>query len=110
MGIAPGKNFVNGPVRVGIHFEREDGSDVDPATVRLKTMSPSGAETTYAYGTDDEVVQVDTGDYYADLTPDEAGRWRYRWYTTGVNTTAVLENDFVVQDSAFYDSWPSDYL
>lgn len=109
MGIAPGRNYVNGVVRVGIHFEQEDGTDVNPTTVSVKVRSPSGAETTYVYNTDDEVSQVDTGDYYLEITPTEAGRWHYRWYTTGSSTTAVLEGDFLVQHSAFYDDAISDY-
>jgi hypothetical protein len=109
MGLAPGKDYINSPVRVGIHFENSDGDDIDPTTVGFKTKSPSGIETTYVYGTDSEIAQIDTGDFYAEVTPDEAGRWFYRWYTTGTNKTIAQEGNFLIQDSPFFDSWPVDY-
>lgn len=109
MAMRPGKYYVNSPLRLTVNFQDDDGDDTDPTTVLIKVMSPSGVETSYTYLTDDEVQQVDAGDYTADITPDEAGRWRYRWETTGSGTTLAEEGDFLVQYSAFYDSPFSDY-
>lgn len=110
MAFRPGKHYVNSPIRLTINFQTDEGVDTDPSTVTLKLRSPCGIETSYVYLTDDEVQQTDAGDYTCDVTPDEAGRWQYRWETTGTGTTIAEEGDFLVQYSAFYDTWPtSDY-
>ena len=109
MAFTPGKYYVNTVVRLTVNFEEDDGDDVDPTTVTFKTMSPSWVETSYVYGTDDEVQKASVGNYTADVTPDEAGRWRFRWETTGTGTTIAVEGDFLVQYSAFYDDVFSDY-
>lgn len=112
MGLAPGRIYAGSPVRVGAHFEEDDGDDVDPTTVTFKLRSPLGVETTYVWGTDDEVVKEDTGDYYAVVTPDQGGRWLWRWQTTGTDKTIAFEGDFVVQDSqfsGFESDWTLDY-
>lgn len=106
--LTPGRIYINTSLRLYVNLQDEDGVDVDPTTVLIKTKSPAGAETTYTYGDDDEVGKSSVGDYYVDLTPDEAGRWRYRWETTGTDTTIAVEGDFLVQASAFYDD-NSDY-
>lgn len=104
MAFKPGKYHVNSPIRLSITFEEDDGDDIDPTgSVILKTRSPSGTETTYTYGTDDEIQRVATGQYTGDFTPDESGRWFFRWETTGVATTFATEGDVLVQASAFYD-------
>lgn len=106
--LTPGDNYVNSPVTIAANFQTRDGDDVDPDTVTLKLFSPSQTETSYVYQTDDELVRVDTGDYYIDVTPDESGRWFYRWETTGANKTIGLEGSFVVKASVFYDDAASD--
>jgi len=99
----PGKFYVNTVMRLEATFENDDGTAVDPDTVKFRTYAPSGATATYTYGDDDEVQRESTGNYTADITPDEAGRWHYRWETTGTGTTIALESDFLIQESAFFD-------
>lgn len=94
--VAPGT-----PFRVTVTFQDESGTGIDPDTVVLKTMSPCGTETTYTYGTDAEVQRETTGQYLGDITPDRAGRWRFRWESTGTETTTVIEDSFIVQASKF---------
>ena len=98
--LAPGKHYVNAPITLAVHLEDEAGNDYDPTTVTLKTLDPFGAMLSYVYGTDNEIGRVDSGNYTGDITPDSAGRWRYRWETTG--GVVVEEGDFLVQDSGFY--------
>ena len=109
MALAPGKHYVNSPIRLRVNFTDDDGNDYDPETVTFKTFSPAQVETSYVYGTDSEVTRIDSGNYAADITPDEGGRWLFRWQST--NGVIALEGDFLVQDSAFYPAWPdnSDY-
>ncbi len=104
--LRPGKLYVNTTVRININFQDEDGVDVDPATVTFKTLSPSCVEATYVYLTDTAVGKSSVGDYFADVVPDEAGRWSYRWVTTGTGTATAFEGAFLVQDSAFFRHWP----
>jgi hypothetical protein len=101
----PGKNYVNSPVRLGFHMEDQALGDVDPVTVKCSVLSPSGTKTTYVYGTDSNVYRLDTGDYTCDVTPDRAGRWHYRWETTGAGRTLALEGNFLVQKSEFFDGY-----
>lgn len=109
MAFRPGKNYVNSPLRLAINLQDSDGNDTDPATVSLRLLSPFGVETIYVYLTDDELQKTDAGDYTCDVTPDQAGRWHYRWETTGTGTEIKEEGDFLVQYSPFYDTWSSDY-
>ena len=102
--LTPGKYYINTSMRLTMAFEDADGNDVDPTTVTFKTMSPSWVETSYVYGTDDELLRASEGHYTADIVPDEAGRWHFRWVTTGTGTTIAIEGDFLVQDSAFFQN------
>lgn len=102
MAAWPGRHYVNDLVRIETNFQNVDGTALDPTTVTLLTMSPSGTETTYTYA-DGEVTRESAGVYYYDLTPDESGRWAWRWQTTGSGTTMAYEGSIVVQYSPFFD-------
>ena len=108
--LAPGRQYVNSPIRIGAHFEDDGGTDIDPTTVTFRLMSPQGVETSYVYGTDAEVVKIDTGDFYAEVTPDESGRWFWRWQTTGTNKTLAFEGNFLVQYSQFIEGVRRAYM
>lgn len=103
MALVPGKYYVGSVVRLTINYQNDAGTDVDPTTVAIRVMSPCGVQTTYTYGTDAEVGKSSVGDYYADITPDETGRWHYRWVSTGAGTTLVEDGRFQVQGSPFDD-------
>lgn len=107
--LSPGKHYVNSPIRLTVNLGDAAGNDIDPTTVVFKTIDPAGGEESYTYGTDSELTRINTGDYAADITPDSAGRWLFRWETTG--GAIALEGDFLVQDSVFYP-WDgtSDYV
>ncbi len=68
---------------------RVDGDLVDPATVLLSITAPSGTTTNPA------PTQTETGKYRHIVTADEAGRWRYKWTTTG--PAGVTHGSFIVQ-------------
>ena len=101
--LAPGRRYINSPIALTANFQSAAGSDVDPTTVTLRLMDPLGVETTYVYGTDDELVRDNSGDYTATVTPDSSGRWFFRWQTTGTNLIVASEGNFLVQASPFYD-------
>lgn len=88
-------------VRVTALFEDEDGVDVDPATVTLTVVSPSGVTTAYQYGgSPDTVTKASVGNYYADLTADERGDWHYRWTSTGTGA-GVQDAQFMISPTRF---------
>lgn len=107
MLINPGLNFNSGTVRINALFQDASEVAVDPTTVTFRTYSPSGSQASYEYGTDAEVVKVETGVYYAEISPDAAGRWYYRWETT--SPVIADEGDFIVQRSPFFDGMQDAY-
>ncbi len=101
--LRPGKIYPGTAVRVAINFTNDDDTDTDPTGVTFVLRNPSGTETTYVYGTDDEVVKESTGDYYVDVTPDRGGRWFYKWVSSGAGQVLAPEAWIDVQESAFND-------
>lgn len=73
-----------------------DDAATDPANVFATVQDPSGNQNDYTYGVDAELVKSATGIYYFDKTVDEAGLWRYRFYSTG-SGIAAQENAFTVR-------------
>jgi hypothetical protein len=106
----PGPRYINSPLSERVQFQNDSGTDVDPTTVIFKTCSPSGVAASYVYGTDGEVEKESVGDYVATVTPDEAGRWFFRWESTGTDKTIALEGTFLIQTSVFFDSPFTDYI
>ena len=70
--------------------------NTDPTTVTAKVKDPSGVETSYVYGVDEEVVKSAAGIYYIDVTTDENGLWYFRFEGTGT-CVAVEESAFRVR-------------
>lgn len=77
-----------------VHLERTvevDGNLTDAATITVTIQKPDGTLTTPATPTRDSL-----GTYHYDYTPAAAGRYVYRWVTTG--PVAAAEGDFEVTD------------
>ncbi len=104
----PGDIDVGSDVQLTVEFTDQDGVATNPTTVLFRTRSPCGIETTYTYGTSDELQRPSTGNYIATFNVDEAGTWEARWVTTG--PTIELRERFNVRGSWFdqYNGW-SDY-
>lgn len=75
-------------VRVQTTFSDIDGNATDPGAIYFKFTDPSGNATTYTYGADAELVKSTTGVYYVDVDCDEAGVFRWRFYSTGAGQAA----------------------
>jgi hypothetical protein len=86
-------------VRVTAEFEDENGAAIDPTTITLKTMDPSGNIATYTYagGT---VTKAAVGSYYKDVDADEEGDWHCWWESTG-SGQAAEPTQFVVEPTPF---------
>jgi hypothetical protein len=88
-------------VRVTGLFEDDAGTDIDPATVTLEVLSPSGVVSTYVYqGSPDTVERDSVGNYHVDVTANEIGDWFYVWTSTGTGQGAE-EGQFMVAPSHF---------
>lgn len=107
--LEPGKIYVGTEIRLTAEFKDSAGTAIDPDTVTFKTFSPSRTEASFVYGTDSEVQKASTGNYTADIVPDEAGRWFVRWETTGTGKVITLEDNFIVRKSVFVDDPLADY-
>jgi len=110
--LEPGKIWPGTALRIEVDFTDADGDPVDPTTVTFKTHSPCGDIASYVYLTDAEVGKSAVGSYYADITvptSNSAGRWGFRWETTGAGTTIADEGNFIVQLSKFFDNDSCDY-
>lgn len=81
-------------VRLSASFS-VSGSAVDPATVTLTVMDPSGNSDEYTYAAS-QITKVTTGSYRKDISADEAGDWHYRWESTGTGQASEL-GQFMVE-------------
>lgn len=77
------------PVRLEVSFVDLDGLPVDPDTVAVEVLKPSGSRVTYTFQEVPEVVfRTAVGEYHAIVEIDEAGDWHYDWVSTGVGQAA----------------------
>lgn len=107
--LTPGRYYPGSPIVHDVEFVDAMGNHVDPTTVTAKLTSPSGRQTTFAYGTDANVTKSSIGIYAMEHTPTESGRWHLRWESTGTGTTIATETQFNVQYSKWYDTTVGDY-
>jgi hypothetical protein len=87
-------------VRVFGEFRNLAGALIDPTNLSIKFTNIDGVVTTYIYGTNAELARDSTGIFHADLVANLAGRWYYRWQSTGVGQGGQ-EGEFVVESGAF---------
>lgn len=76
---------------------------LDPDVVNLSVLSPASVLTTYTYGVDVSIIQEDVGIYYSDISADEAGRYYYRWWSTGDGQAATEKYFEVLEAQAVED-------
>lgn len=60
-----------------------EGVLIDPAAVYAVIRPPVGNLVTYHYGADAQLVRASLGVYYFDLDLTMAGKWFYKFYSTG---------------------------
>jgi hypothetical protein len=88
-------------VKFSVAFTDENGTAADPSIVTFKHKGPGGTVTTYVYGTDAELVQESTGNYYVLWTLTGEGHHYARFEGSGT-LVAADETEVRVLDSAFY--------
>jgi hypothetical protein len=70
-------------IKTSAVFKDVNDALVDPADVKILTKDPDAIVTTLVYGTDVELVKDSTGNYHAFVTLDKAGKWIFRWESSG---------------------------
>jgi hypothetical protein len=93
--------YVGDLVRISATWTNAAGSVTDPTAVLAKYRDPAGTVTTYTYGTDTELVKDSTGIYHVDIDADSAGKWLYRFYSTGPGQASSSIGEFIVFVSEF---------
>lgn len=73
-------------------FHDADGDLADPTVVKLVWLIHD-EETTWVFGTDEEIVQDSTGLYHADIPVTAVGTYRFRWEGSG-SLVAAEEGSF----------------
>lgn len=77
-------------VRMTATFTDLDGNNADPTTVTCTVEDPDGTTSTPT------VQNPNVGVYYADISPDQAGKWWFRFDGTGA-LVAAEEGSFAVR-------------
>ena len=86
-------------LRVTVAWTNQAKEAADPTTVTLLVFTPDGIEHVYTYAKG-EVEKSSTGNYYKDITIDQAQTWYYRWAATGT-VTATEPGGFYVKAHKF---------
>lgn len=105
MALQPGRIDVGSEMQFTVAFTDQNDVPTDPTTVVFRSRSPSGVESTYTFGSSDEIQNPSTGNYTATITLDEAGKWELRWQATG--PTFALKEIAYVQTSDFNEYQPA---
>jgi hypothetical protein len=87
-------------VRLTGNFKDVNNVLTDPSIITLEVIDPALKQTNYVYGIGNQIVKSSTGIYYTQTSPDQSGKWQYRWLGTGAVTTAEA-GFFYVRASAF---------
>lgn len=95
----PIETFVTGNlVRVSMTLKDSAGTLIDPTGLTFTYKPPTGNATTWTFGVDSELVKDGVGLYHADIDANQAGKWRYRWESTGTGQ-AAKEGEFEITKS-----------
>lgn len=81
-------------------FTDAAGAAISPSVVKFKLKDPDGANTTYIYGPDVQLVKDSNGNYHVDVDANKAGEWHYRFESAG-GGKAAGETGFEVAPSVF---------
>lgn len=81
-------------VRYKVLFKSLANVAADPATVRFKIKPAGGAQVTYVYPTNAELVKDSVGNYHVDYLLSIPGFWTARFEGSG--TVDVASDDVVV--------------
>lgn len=85
----------------GTADDADDWQPIDPDTVSARVMAPDATVTNHDYlGSPNDIENDGVGEYHLDVTPDQAGRWYFRFESSG-DGQAANEHYFDVDASVF---------
>ena len=87
-------------VRVIAKIKDLDGVLADPTTLVFSIKEPDGTTTSYTWITDDEMVRVDTGDFYIEWDATQSGLHKYRWQASG-DVQVAFGGAFNIKEATF---------
>ena len=76
-------------VKVTGRFKSDAGALQDPTAVFFAFKNPAGTTTTYTYGTHAQLVKDSTGVYHVILDLDAAGKYTWKFYSTGTGKASA---------------------
>lgn len=76
-------------------FKNSAGALTDPTTITLRWRVAGGTETTWVYGTNNQIVRDSAGIFHADIPIVSRGLHYFRWVGTGT-VAAASEGTFSV--------------
>jgi len=85
-------------------FRDADEALTDPERVGFALINPSGQQTNFVFGTDDEVTQVSTGVYRFTVVPQVPGEYEVQAVGSGV-VWATGRRKFRVGQTRFAAGW-----
>jgi hypothetical protein len=85
------KYDIGDQVHLTVVFTNSSGVATSPTTVTCTVQPPSGPTQSLT------AVNDSTGNYHADVSPDQSGEWDYRWAGTGALVVAE-EGSFYVRE------------
>jgi len=74
------------------------GAVFNPTNVFLKLCLPDNTEITYQYTVDAEITRVSTGVYRCNIDANQAGKYHYRWYSTGTGQASEPQSFYVKEE------------
>jgi hypothetical protein len=91
-------------VYLDVTFRDDAGALFDPPDLDLKIRKPDGAEVTYSFPEDVQIVHISLGVFRGEITPDQAGTWGYRWKVPPGTGQGAEPGQFYVRPE-FYELW-----
>jgi hypothetical protein len=84
-------------VRLRAKFYDANGTAVNPTAVSLiyKAVSSTESETVVEEFPSGDIVNDETGSFYFDVLADQAGKWKWRWSSSGF--VAASQGEFSVE-------------
>jgi hypothetical protein len=96
---------INQLVRIDLEIRNRAGALTDPTALYLVIRIPqpsTGSFVQYVYNSGDLViVRVNQGIYFANFTPELAGKFNYMWESTGT-AQGSTNGSFSVESNPFY--------
>ena len=83
-------------IQISATWTNAVGTATDPTAVFAQYRNPSGDLTALTYGVDVALVRDSAGAYHVDIDANEAGTWRYRFYSTGTGQASSDVRSLVV--------------